>query len=98
MREWTRAPVDMRCGGPCQERLAQGDPVYLVLLDGMKRALRRCRHCALKQYGVTPPDTLPALPEQQTFAPIVHLPNHRGTLPLDWKSSGANQREPGEEG
>ena len=92
MRTWTRAQFDTTCGR-CRRSLSRGDPMQLITLSTLKRALVRCAACV----GPAPPD-LPTLVER---APVILQSWTRvqpGLLPADWKHAQAGEREVGEEG
>lgn len=93
-RTWTRATLVEHCG-LCGHEIPSGEPVLLLKLPLLKRALKRCKGCV----GPAPPD-LPAVIERRerpTFKPFVHIATGTDALPLDFKSAAAG-REPGEDG
>lgn len=92
-RTWSRATAVERCG-LCGHEIAHGEPLLLLKLAVLKRALKRCKVCV----GPAPPDLPPLIERTPVHAkPFVHLLNTVDALPLDFKSAAAG-REPGEEG
>lgn len=99
MKEWTRAAVDTRCGGPHTAPLVvkRGDPILMVQAPGVTRRLWRCPSCA----GEAPPLDLPDLPEHvelTAIEPMLKMRHVRDALPLDFRQARTGDREPGEDG
>lgn len=92
-RTWSRATMVEHCG-LCGHEIARGEPLLLLKLAVLKRALKRCKVCV----GPAPPDLAPLIERTPLMVkPFAHVLNTADALPLDFKRAAAG-REPGEEG
>lgn len=86
-----RARVAGRCGGRCGQRYQVGDAVLELRVPELANRFYRCEACA----GEPAPDLPPLASRPIDRTPLVHIASGPNTLPLDWKSAGAGEREPG---
>jgi len=94
MRTWTRVTLHEWCG-LCHSEMLRGAPILRITIATMKRSLFRCVNCE----GPAPSDLPPLIePLPIPTTPLVHIRTDRDSLPLDFKSAAAGEREPGMEG
>jgi hypothetical protein len=96
MSPWARVPpgATVYCGG-CGEPIAEGAPVYHIVVAHVTRPLVRCEGCE----GAAPPDLPPLVVAAPAPAPRRPLPAFTPVAAIaafDWRARAAG-REPGED-
>lgn len=93
-RQWTRAAVLTKCGGPCRKGdgyIKAGEPMLeLRLVESNVRKVR-CAECA----GEPVPANLPPLVNRSAIPPTPLARFDANSLPFDFRSVRSGEREPG---